>query len=313
MCYVPSLQSLCVKILAQYPNQIHALESARLQYEPPENDGAHDLLRELIPAYRYDPETQDTDLLEMVDPRLWATLVQIYDSLPETFRTYQLPLSDTHLPLLQDVPCTPHFALITTLSIRGRSELDDSNIAELGQLHGLTALDVGATTLTPWGVKTLAKTLVKRTSGTRALSGPWPLRLLSLRDCMKINDEVLTSLAQFPLLSVIGESTFELTTVTVHINVVAIDLRGTRCTTSAYRKTSFLPSADDSLYHPTPLRDALAALAKTSVTGSFYSHPEPFYIHINSLAHKPLSRASSYSSILSHNRVSTVPRGASTR
>ena len=206
LAYVPSLQSICLKKLSEYPNQLHVLEATRIQYKPPEDDGDHDLLREVIPTYyQENPEEPSSKFLETVDPRLWATLIQIYADLPDSFRTYRLPLSDVHLPLLQEIPNTPHFALITVLELRGCPELDDTTITELGRLHGLTALDVGATALTSYGIKALTKTLVKNPTHSKVFSGPWGLRILSVRNCMKINDEVLASLAQFPLLSAVGE------------------------------------------------------------------------------------------------------------
>lgn len=208
-CYIPSLQSLCVNILAQYPNQLHGLESTRLLYKPPETKGDYDLLRELIPAYGSDPPTPEHEIMKTVDPRLWATLVQIYTGLPAVFRTYELPLGDAHLPLLQEVPCTPNFALVTVLNLRACKEVDDDTIVHLGQLHSLVALDVGATVLTQWGLKKLAKTLLRRgedDADSRPLAGPWSLRILRMRDCMNVDNTVLETLLKFPLLSVIGES-----------------------------------------------------------------------------------------------------------
>ncbi|KIP09149.1 hypothetical protein PHLGIDRAFT_348358 [Phlebiopsis gigantea 11061_1 CR5-6] len=267
LVYIPSLQSICLKKLSEYPNQLHVLEATRIQYKPPEDDRDHDLLREVIPTYCHENAEQlSEEFLKTVDPRLWATLIQIYTDLPDSLRTYQLPLSDAHMPVLQDIPSTRHFSLITILELRSCPELNDSTVVELGQLHGLTALDLGATALTSHGLKALAKTLVKNSAHSRVLSGPWGLRMLSLRNCMKISDDALENLARFPLLS-------------------AVDLRGTCCTPTAYRKTLFSPSADETLYHPTPLRDALSALAHKSST--IYSHPEPFFIHIDKLAHQP--------------------------
>ena len=208
LSFIPSLQSLCVKILAQYPNQLHTLDSTRLIYKAPEFEGDRDLLRELIPAYSADPPVPEKDILKTVDPRLWATLVQVYSGLPETYRTYTIPLADTHLPLLQEIPSTAYFSLLTILELQGCSELDDSTVLNLGQLHSLAVLDASSTALTSWGVKTLAKTLIKKppsTSSTQPLTGPWGLRILSLRNCMKVTDDVSSILHQFPLLSVIGK------------------------------------------------------------------------------------------------------------
>lgn len=211
--YVPSLQALCVKKLVDFPEQVHHLRPARLLYEPPKTPGAHDLLRELIPSFSYphgeidDPES--STFLRVVDPRLWAVLVQVYTGLPESFRTYSLPLADRHLPLLQQIPPTQDFSLVTIIELHACSNLNDETIIRLRSLHSLGALVISNTKVTSWGIKSLAKTIVDNadshiSSDVKHPGGPWRLRILSLRDCKKVDDTVFEGLCKFPLLSIIG-------------------------------------------------------------------------------------------------------------
>ncbi|GJE95138.1 hypothetical protein PsYK624_113190 [Phanerochaete sordida] len=271
--YVPSLQSLCINILSEYPDQLHIFGSTRLLYHSPQTEGEYDLLREVIPAYRSDPPLSESELLRSVNPRLWATLIQLYGGLPDFLRTYKLPLADPQLPLLQTIPSTHDFALITVVELPGCRELTDDTVVQLGQLHALTALDVSATSLTSWGVKTLAKTLMKRTepsSSATALSGPWGLRILFLHDCIHVDKEVLPCLQQFPLLS-------------------AIDLTGTRYTHTVDHDTPFRLDGDPGLYHPNSLFDALDALDEMSCVNQnthIYAHTPPFRLHIDALEYK---------------------------
>lgn len=209
LLYVPSLAYFCIQTLLPFPDQLHSLGPARLLYQPPESPEAYDILRALIPEYR----TNEPLHPSQVDPRLWAILVQLYTHLPSTFRRYTLPLSDEHLPLLQRIPCTAEFALLTVLELPGCRELTDDTIVELRALHGLCALDASGTALSSWGIKRLSKTLVfsededdipASTRGSRC--GPWGLRILSLRNCMSIISDIFDCLGSFPLLSVVGMS-----------------------------------------------------------------------------------------------------------
>ncbi|KAI0699719.1 hypothetical protein BC835DRAFT_1267548 [Cytidiella melzeri] len=206
LVYVPSLQSMCIRQLAAFPEQVFTLGNISLPYRPPHSQGDYDLLRELIPNFSH--ASQDERFLKYVDPRLWATLVQVYTGLPAVFRVYNLPLSDPHVPLLQQIPSNSRFALVTVLNLRGCDEVDDHTILQLRDLHGLAALDLSATALSSWGISRLSKTLSHVPSESadigRRLSGPWELRILHLRDCMNIKDDVYESLQCFPLLSVIG-------------------------------------------------------------------------------------------------------------
>jgi hypothetical protein len=181
---VPSLVWFCLNRLYLTPDQIHVLPT-RLYYRN---------------------ELNDLDLLNL-DPRLWATLVQIYDNLPEKLSTYELPLNDTHLPLLQRIPCTPRFSLVTVLELSTCSTLDDDTVSHLKVLHSLTAFDASNTSLTAYGMKALASTLQLADEDPHLpYRGPWQLRILSLRGCRSITNQALPHLAKFPLLSVIGVS-----------------------------------------------------------------------------------------------------------
>ncbi|KAH9934744.1 uncharacterized protein B0H18DRAFT_902377 [Fomitopsis serialis] len=204
--HLPSLTYFCFQALLGYPDEIHTLGPLRLTYRPPKTREAHDILRELIPAYRPDRPLD----LTRVDPRLWALLVQLYDDIPAQFRVYTLPLADTHVPLLQRIPPTPEFALLTILELPGCQELTDKNIVLLKELHSLCAFDASGTALGTWGIKSLAKTLtisedeeIEDTSPRAHRRGPWGLRILSLRDCINIEDKVFDCLPMFPLLSVV--------------------------------------------------------------------------------------------------------------
>ena len=199
--YVPSLQSLCIKRLVDFPEQIHHMGSTQLLYEPPETPGDRDLLRELIPDYPSSPDKKGHErftFLETVDPRLWAVLIQVYAGLPETLRTYDLPLADRHLPLLQQIPSTSDFSLVTIVELRACPDLNDQSIIRLRDLHSLGALDISQTKVTSWGIKSFAKTMVKNdsyaSSDIRDLAGPWKLRILSLHGCKQIDDGVFEGL-----------------------------------------------------------------------------------------------------------------------
>ncbi|KAH9854184.1 hypothetical protein C2E23DRAFT_727251 [Lenzites betulinus] len=205
--YVPPLVYFCMRALAEYPDQIHALGAARLFYEAPRSADQFDILSALIPTYRpFDGNSEDFDMT-LVDPRLWAVLVQVFEGLPPVFRQYKLPLSDAHLPLLQTIPSTKHFSLITCLSLTRCKTLTDDTVMELRHLHTLAALDVSATGLGTWGISRLAKSLAWTETGfaqSAERRGPWGLRVLDLRNCINIDDKVFQWLDRFPLLSVVG-------------------------------------------------------------------------------------------------------------
>ncbi|EIW60388.1 uncharacterized protein TRAVEDRAFT_165144 [Trametes versicolor FP-101664 SS1] len=207
--YVPPLAYFCIKALAEYPDEMHALGVARLRYEAPWSRSHFDILSALIPSYRpFDEAESDEDFdLSPVDPRLWAVIVQVYEGLPDDFRHYTIPLSDAYLPLLQTIPSTKHFSLITALSLGRCKVLTDDTIIQLCQLHTLAALDASATAVGTWGISRLSKSLNwSEADATHPAQrrGPWGLRILYLRDCINVDNKILPLLAHFPLLSVVG-------------------------------------------------------------------------------------------------------------
>ena len=205
--YVPSLSYFCIHTLYKFPDQVHAIGNIRLPYQPPTSPLSYDILRALIPSYSHPGADLD---FSGVDPRLWATLVQIYDNLPEVFRTYRVPLSDEHVPLLQRIPSTSQFSLITILELPGCRDLSDDTITNLKGLDSLCAFDATGTRLTAYGIKVLAGTVLwsdhdgEHGGGKRRQRGPWGLRILRLRNCSKIDNKVFDCLTKFILLSVIG-------------------------------------------------------------------------------------------------------------
>ena len=198
--YVPSLKTLCINLLLEYPEQVYSLGVARVHYEVPQSPSDYDIIRSLIPGFSHsDP---DIAFLQTVDPRLWALLIQILSPIPDAFRVYTLPLSDTHLPLLQQIPQTCDFSLVTVVELRRCAHLTDDTIHRLGELQNMCVLDIGQNMITSWGIRALAKTLQAPSMCTDR-KGPWGLRIIDVRDC-RIDSEVVQHLACFPLLSVVG-------------------------------------------------------------------------------------------------------------
>ncbi|KAF8163292.1 hypothetical protein B0H34DRAFT_795019 [Crassisporium funariophilum] len=239
---VPPLVELCIRALAPFADQVHQLP-VRLHLR------TRALLDDLIP----DPAN--------IDPRLWATIVQVYSALPPAFASYTIPLADTHLPLLQSIPSSPSFALLTLLNIPSCPHLTDETIPQLRFLHSLTAFDAAHSQLTPYGVKALAAILQLDEHTHR---GPWQLRVLSLRNCKDITNDAFPHLYKFPLLSV-------------------IDLRGTRCIQQP--DNPFQPSSNEHLYHPASLATALTHLH--SLHPNIYPCSTPYMLNVNSLHHRP--------------------------
>ncbi|KAL6298248.1 hypothetical protein BKA93DRAFT_744519 [Sparassis latifolia] len=207
LSYIPSLAYFCIQKLHEYPDQVHSIGPARIAYQPPDTPESYDILRALIPFYRPDEQLD----LSQVDPRLWAVLIQLYSDLPEIFRTYKLALSDPHLQLLQRIPSTVDFSVLTVLELPYCLELTDDTVVELRALYNLCALDASGTALSVFGLKTLAKTLTYGedeehvgNSLMRPRRGPWGLRILSLRNCINVNNTIFECLESFPLLSVVG-------------------------------------------------------------------------------------------------------------
>ena len=166
-----SLVSLCIQTLLPYVDQIDL--PYRLQPRSTTLD-------ELIP----DPAHIDT--------RLWAALIQIYDDLPPFLTSHK---TDTHLALLQSIPSTPSFSLITLLELSSCPHLNDSSIFELKFIQTLTAFDATGSTLSPYAIKRLA-----------SFTNLWQLRILSLRRCRHITNDAFPYFVKFPLLSVLGQS-----------------------------------------------------------------------------------------------------------
>ncbi|KAJ7046772.1 hypothetical protein C8F04DRAFT_1061697 [Mycena alexandri] len=257
--YVPSLSWFALNKLAQVgADQVSALIDLRRNYQRPASDEAFDLLRALIPSLAL----AEFDWAP-VDPRLWATTVQVYDCLPPIFQSYPIPLSDIHLPMLQRIQCTPQFTLVTILELPGCRELSDMTIVNLKHLHSLAAFDASSTSLSSHGLKILAGTVL-RSDEDQTRKGPWGLRILRLRHCRNVDDRISPHLAEFRLLSI-------------------LDLRGTQC-----HSTTFIPSFEPAatprqkLYHPTPLQHSLDLLLSIC---ELFSSPNVFTLYINTLHH----------------------------
>ncbi|KAL1687076.1 hypothetical protein GGG16DRAFT_128236 [Schizophyllum commune] len=233
--HVPSLAYFCIRRLVDYPEYAGRVS---LPYVPPETEGDPDILRTLIPSYSYLDNTLDYNAL---DPRLWAVIVQLFDGLPSVFSTYSLALNDKHLPLLQRVECTERFSLVVVLDLSGSPNLTDGTIQKLFELRYLAALDISKTRISALGVKLLRP----RTSATDGHEGPRALRVLSLRGCRAVDDDVLGYFGLFPFLSV-------------------IDIRYTACSGRLPKNGTFpfRPCSNAKLFHPTPHDLILAKLRK---------------------------------------------------
>jgi hypothetical protein len=92
--------------------------------------------------------------------------------------------------------------------LQGCIHITDATILHLKTLHTLTALDASNTSLTDYAIQTMAATLHfnGEDASPRKHSGPWPLRILALRNCKQISNQVFGYLDKFPLLSVLGWS-----------------------------------------------------------------------------------------------------------
>ncbi|KAF4608457.1 hypothetical protein EYR40_000802 [Pleurotus pulmonarius] len=255
--YVPSLSLLCILRVYTAPDQLHLLGGLRLNYMVAEDRGSFDLLRALIPGFR-PAEYTSTQL----DPRLWATLIQIYDELPDCLRTYNIPLSDEHLPLLQYVQSTPTFTLITILNLAKCNLLTDANIISLKPLSTLAALDASYTSLSDYGVKSLAGTIVW-SDDDQIYRGPSSLRVLKIRGCSKVTNNIYASLFKLPLLCL-------------------VDLRNTMYTSSDY--SSFRLSQNSSLFD-----SALPVILSKLSQPGFYSSQNVYTIYVDRREHPSAS------------------------
>ena len=193
--YVPPLEHFCLKVLSQFPEQVHVAGPHKLRYS--RTRSKIDVFRSLFPAW----ETCNFSLRE-IDPRLWATIVQLYSNIPEVLSSYLIALEDPHLPVLQSIPSTQHFALITTLDLRNCQDLTDESVLALKVLDHLCALDATNTQIGSHGIKLLSRALRFNDHGERR--GPWGLRILRLRKCRNIDKELFKYLNNFPLLCAVG-------------------------------------------------------------------------------------------------------------
>ena len=189
---VPPLAYFCLRILIDYPDQLHSLGSHRIRCQP-------QVLRALSPSTFSDVGAPAHCLCKL-DPRLWSVITQVYTDLPKGLQNYHIPLGDRHLPLLQAIPSTPSFALITVLNL-ARCVSDETSHA-LKTLHGLCALDISQTSITHLGIRHFAPTITSEPSDARY--GTRGLRILRLCDCLEITDQVISAVSNFQLLATLG-------------------------------------------------------------------------------------------------------------
>ncbi|KAL5490271.1 hypothetical protein ACEPAI_5104 [Sanghuangporus weigelae] len=269
---VPRLASFCIRVLSQYPEQLHQLGTIRLHFHP-EKDGADSVLRSVLPKWK----TPDFSLLN-VDPRLWATIVQIYRNAPEILSSYPCHLSDPHVPLLNQIPCTPDFALLTVLNLAGSRNVTDDNILSLKVLHNLTALDLsGSYEISARGIVALSRTVAFNEVGEKR--GPWILRILRLRSCQNVDKVIFNVLHSFPLLAI-------------------VDLRDTQCKVQDVKRPFF--SAEDNVFD-IPLIDAVKYLSR--MHRFVFPNENPFIL---SLQEEPLRSSNRLSVRPTARRVTTT-------
>ncbi|KAI0256685.1 hypothetical protein BJV78DRAFT_1166160 [Lactifluus subvellereus] len=205
---LPPLSYFCIKRLVKIPELVYLYGPPR-PYRFPTSPSDTDILQALIPS-----NLQGHFDLGKVDPRLWAVIVQVYSDLPHRLLIYRTALSDKYTPLLQHIPATEHFSLLTVLELPGCSHLNDDTIIQLTVLHTLCALDASSSALSAQGIRRLSGTLKWDEDGVDIANqrrGPWQLRILSLRNCKRVTNAIYQYLGPFILLA-------------------AVDLRGTSCT-----------------------------------------------------------------------------------
>ncbi|KAG2157089.1 hypothetical protein DEU56DRAFT_763017 [Suillus clintonianus] len=275
---VPPLAYFCIRALTPYADQLHNLQNP----VPYNKDVARALVptkavpRHVIAARKQDSQsTMDSGGqfdVQSVDPRLLATLAQVMHPIPAEFRHYDIPLSDVHLPLLQQVPSRDNFCFITLLSLPGCQEVSDNTIFVIRRLKTLAALDLRGTTVGSYGLTVLSRDLSWSDDELQSRTGCWGLRILCLHSCTNIGNEALPILSNFPLLS-------------------SIDLRFTGCTRHAVSKhlapAGFRPSSKRILFYPAPLDVSLSALEHLPQS-SIYSCPitSVFKLHVSELNHR---------------------------
>jgi hypothetical protein len=206
---VPPLAYFCIRALTPYPDQLHSLQHPVSYSEEvvralvPQKVIPHDIMLAKTKGAESDGWYNMLDI-QSVDPRLWATIVQVMHPLPAEFLDYELPLSDLRLPLLQQVPSRDNFCFVTLLALPGCNEVCDETIGVLRRLNTLAALDLQGTRVGPYGLTVLARSLSWGGDELQTRTGCWGLRILRLHSCTNIDNAALPILSKFPLLSSIG-------------------------------------------------------------------------------------------------------------
>ena len=193
---IPPLAYFCIRTLLDYADQVHCLGSRRIRFQP-------EVLRALSPPTFGDADT-GTCCLCKLDPRVWSIVAQVYSDLPRGLQNYYTPLGDRYLPLLQAIPSTPSFALITVLNLVGCVSDETSHV--LKSLHSLCALDISRTPVSHLGIRHFAPTITSKQSNPHC--GIRGLRILRLCNCPKITDQVIAAVSTFPLLAILGSHHF---------------------------------------------------------------------------------------------------------
>lgn len=190
--FVPPLAYFCIRTLIDDPDQVYSFGSRLIKCQP-------EVLHALSPSTFGDDNTAIHCLCKL-DPRLWSVIIQLYSGLPEGLRNYYIPLGDRYLPLLQTIPSTPSFALITVLNL-ARCVSDETSHA-LKSLHGLCALDISDTSISHLGILHFAPAVT--TDPSEQHYGTRGLRILRLNKCSKITDRAIGAVSNFPLLAILG-------------------------------------------------------------------------------------------------------------
>lgn len=267
---VPSLAYFCIRTLVGYTDQVYSLGSHRISCQP-------EVLRTLSPS-TFDDDNKSTYCLCKLDPRLWSIIIQVYSGLPEGLRNYYIPLGDKYLPLLQAIPSTPYFALITVLNLAG--SVSDETSHALKYLHGLCALDISNTSISHLGILHFTSTVTTEPSGPRY--GTRGLRILRLTKCRNITDQVIGAVSNFPLLAILGSYLSRHCCQVAHKNT---DLRGTSCTQDLNPGVFRQSGKSQRDLFQCSLQDALQKLRDSDSRNILFSHPDPFVIHINTQFH----------------------------
>ncbi|KAG2349919.1 hypothetical protein BDR05DRAFT_994887 [Suillus weaverae] len=264
---IPPLAYFCIRALTPHADQLHHLKHT-VPY-------SRDVVSALVPPKPAPLAVKNKAqpfFVSIVHPRLLATLGQVMHPLPKQFRDYNIPLSDAHLPLLQQVPSRENFCFVTLLALPDCKEVCDDTIGVIRRLNTLVALDIRGTTVGSYGLTVLARGLSWSDDELQSRTGCWGLRILSLHSCAKISNEALPILSKFPLLS-------------------SIDLRFTSCTRHAVSKhladAGFRPSSNRLLFYPVPLEVSLKQLEDLCPL-SMYSCglTSVFKLHIDKLNHR---------------------------